>query len=400
MIGPVNTVIFFTEFPFTGRDVLRFGLDILKKNGFHVGVWDISRYILRDAAEKVAAAGEPSWEPVSYYATEEEILAALSRVDRHALLIMLVDYNLDTLSLYRAISRNDLRFAVLYLNAFPAPLESYSFLTRVKNFLASLPSADKRQALRTLWNELLRAWYPLFGVRPASVCILGGTKALDFRNKPISSRTVKVWLHSLDYDNYLVEKSRPSRLNRQQWVYIETYSRSDPDQFFCPHDRAFRPDDAFFEQLRDTFTSLEETFGVRIVVVEHPKKLHDDTLSYGGRQCFRGNTAEVIRSSAAVLSHDSTAINYAVLFEKPLLFLTSRAIAATDNGRKVEALAHIFGKEPLFIDEDRITVPDSAIAVDVDLYQRYITEYITKNREELPAWEIFSRFLKDGKAPS
>lgn len=314
--------------------------------------------------------------------------------------MMLCDFNIGTLSLFRAISANGFRFAVLFLNAFPAPLESYSFFTRVINFFRILPSAGFRQVFRVVANEILRAWYPLFGVNPATICIVGGTKALDFRNKPVGSRTRTVWLHSLDFDNYLAEKSRPSGLDMQQWVYIETYSRSDPDQFFCPNNRAFRPDETFFAQLREAFTAIETAYHVRIVIVEHPKKAQADTIDYGSRRCYRGNTAGVIRSSAAVLSHDSTAINYAVLFRKPLIFLTSSAIKATDNGRKINALAHIFGKEPVFIDKSPVSVPDSAVAVDEGIYSRYITEYITKSREESPSWEILSRFLKDGRGLS
>jgi hypothetical protein len=387
-------IIYFSEIPFTERDIQRFGLEILKRNGFYVEIWDISRYILKDDADKVRTPGKTGWEHTLFFSTEPEILDSLSRCDRHALLIMLCDFNLNTLSIYRTISKNNLRFAVLYLNAFPAPRESYSLIHRIKNFIKNLPSSDIHHVFQTIGNELLRRYYPVFGVNPASICILGGLKALDFRNKPISSKTEKVWLHSLDYDSYLEEKGRPYEINNRQWVYIETYSRSDPDQYFCPHDRSFKPDDTFFKHIQRTFDGIEKAYDVEIVIVEHPKKLHDDAGNYGNRLCIRGNTAGVIKSSAVVLSHDSTAINFAVLFRKPIIFLTSRAIEPTDNGKKIAALAHIFGKDPVYIDDLRIPLPGTVTAVNEESYSRYIDEYITRNREELPAWEIFSDFLK------
>jgi hypothetical protein len=53
------------------------------------------------------------------------------------------------------------------------------------------------------------------------------------------------------------------------------------------------------------------------VIAEHPKKDPDlNIVDYGGRERVAGQTAHLVRKAKFVLSHDSNAVNYAILFKK------------------------------------------------------------------------------------
>jgi hypothetical protein len=387
------TVIFLSEFQFGKRDIKRFGLEILKRNGISVEIWDISKFILKAFEGQVTTPDLMEWESTRYFSDEPAILAALNTCDKRFFIISLVDFNLNTLRIYQALSKNDLAYVVLYLNVFPAQPGSYSPVTRFGNFLKSIPNSRISYIYLKLGNEFLRKFFPIFGVKPATVALIGGSKALDFKYKPIDDSTKKVWLHSMDYDIYLEEKNKPFIVNNLQWVYIETYYPSDPDQFFCPDDRSFRPDQSFFDDLKRTFDQIERTYNVQVVIVEHPKKPHHDICDYGARTKYKKSTAEIVKSSAVVLSHDSTALCFAVLFNKPLLFLTSRRIESTDNGKKIQSLAHIFGVDPVFIDRGTLSIPEHFLIVNKEKYSEYISDYITNVETDLPAWQILADFL-------
>lgn len=386
-------VIYLSEFEFSNRDVKRFGLEILKKNGITVELWNLSRYILKDYDSRVCTPDVASWEPTRSFSDEMDIITAINTCEQNVFIVSIVDFNLNTLSIYQAISRNNIPYAVPFMNAFPAQQGSYSPIYRFINFLRSIPKSRKKLVLLSLGNEILRRFFPLFGVKSATVALVGGSKSIDFLNKPVDEKTHRLLIHSNDYDLYINERHKTFSYNKKQWVYIETYYESDPDQFFCPDDKSFKPDNSFFENLKRTFNYIEEKYDVRIVIVEHPKKPQHDICDYGNRPCFSMNTAEVIRSSDIVLSHDSTAITYAVLFNKPLIFLTSRKIESTDNGKKIQSLAKIFGVKPIFIDSVHPNIPGEYLTVNVDRYRQYIHDYVTQIDNEMNSWQILAEYL-------
>ena len=55
---------------------------------------------------------------------------------------------------------------------------------------------------------------------------------------------------------------------------------------------------------------------------------HYDSATFGGRPIYRLATAELVRYAEFVLAHTSTAISYAVLYSKPLVFIYTAGMAA------------------------------------------------------------------------
>jgi hypothetical protein len=150
--------------------------------------------------------------------------------------------------------------------------------------------------------------------------------------------------------------------------------------------------------MKDLFNYLEMTYGIRIVIAEHPKKHkgHRENIitDFGKREGICGKTANMVKRAKFVLSHDSNAVNYAILFKKPIIFLTTKDIALTSNGQNIQAIAELLGKKPVYIDEPLQLDIKQEMEFDPDLYSGYIRAYIKKSEEQLPCWQIFADYLK------
>src|SRR5262249_53039866 len=99
---------------------------------------------------------------------------------------------------------------------------------------------------------------------------------------------------------------------------------------------------------------------------------------------------ELIKGCKVVVCHDSTAIQFAVLYGKPLIFLTTDELAGILEGRSVEKMAAEFGKSPVNVDRDIRDVNWSKdLCVDAGKYADYRNRYIkTDGSPDIPFWEI------------
>jgi hypothetical protein len=91
-----------------------------------------------------------------------------------------------------------------------------------------------------------------------------------------------------------------------------------------------------------------------------------------------GNTAQLIRNCCAVVCHDSTAIQFAVLFGKPMIFVTTDQLERAYEGRSIAAVAAQFGKAPINLDRPDLGAVDwtAELRVDAELYSKYRNRYI------------------------
>ena len=83
--------------------------------------------------------------------------------------------------------------------------------------------------------------------------------------------------------------------------------------------------DSYYQNLRKTFSFIKKEFGIDEVIVA----LHPDAIvfekelegKFNGIRTLIGKTKDLIRASDLVLAHNSTSINFAVYYNKPVLIL-------------------------------------------------------------------------------
>ena len=107
----------------------------------------------------------------------------------------------------------------------------------------------------------------------------------------------------------------------------------------------------------------------------------------------------MVKNSKIVIAHTSTSISYAVLFKKPLLFLTTNEILVSYDDFRVNSLARDLGSTLINIDSIKglksfINSKD-IFKVDIKKYEKYRDDFIKiPGSENISVWDILSKNLK------
>ena len=113
---------------------------------------------------------------------------------------------------------------------------------------------------------------------------------------------------------------------------------------------------------------------------------------------YKCNTAEIVKNSSLVFLHSSTSLSYAVLFKKPVIFLTSNELKKSYIGDRIVNFSRAVGGKILNMNDNSNNNLDlkNLLNFDKDKYQEYKDKYLKfPNSPDIPLWEIFVKSLKD-----
>jgi hypothetical protein len=211
----------------------------------------------------------------------------------------------------------------------------------------------------------------------------------------VGKQTRILWSHNFDYEVYLKVRKQPAKKDNKIVVFL--------DQSFPFHPDAFAHQilavEQYYPRLCRFFDHLEKNNGIHIVIAAHPRSQYETNESlWGNRTVIRGKTAELVNESRVVILHDSASINYAVLFKKPMIFITTDMLKEARMGL-TEFMAALFDKKVFNIDHSFEIDLNSELSVNDKLYEQYKNRYIKKaETDDASAWQVFADWLKKQNA--
>ena len=239
------------------------------------------------------------------------------------------------------------------------------------------------------------------GVRPASVLVVSGTESFRKRLQcpfPVDPEKTRIlWAHSLDYDLYLDEIQHSKSVQETNTgVFLDELMPLHPDLVHMGAQAPCTPEN-YYPALRHFFDFVEKKTGVQVVVAAHPRTTGlEQGCDFGNRSVIKGQTIHLVRQAKFVMAHSSTSINMAVLFEKPVVFLTTDELERNDRQRHfIFAVAKWLGKTPLNIDTLQEVDWAKEMIVNRGAYGRFREAFIKKvGASEKPLWKIVADSLR------
>lgn len=382
----IKKILFLVSSPIDRRDFERFGIELLLKNGFEVEVWNLSSIV----NPKYTPPDLIDWPNCKVFEDEDRLLNEFKSLSPSTFVINFVDYSLKTSSFYRAISASKAKYAIFLANALPPGItKKWSFLQSLKIHPSLLP----KKIINQLFSQLPFKW---FGIKPASLILAGGEQSIRDKNFYPTNRTSEVlWAHTLDYDLYLEERKMPFT-KRHIAVFLDEYLPFHPDisQLEVP----FSIDaNKYYQLLNNFFDKIERELGLKVIIAAHPRSRYEKLPDYfEGREWVKGRTIKLVKESRLVLTHSSTALDFANLFRKPVIFPSSSDLDKSYLGPFIRTMANWFGKTPIPMDSDVKIDWDRELTVSADHYNRYRQAYIkTEQSEDIPFWQIVANRLKN-----
>ena len=145
------------------------------------------------------------------------------------------------------------------------------------------------------------------------------------------------------------------------------------------------------------FKKIEKKYNLNIIIAAHPRsnpKLKKD-FGLGNRKSFYGKTFELTKNAKFVMSWGSTALSYAVLLKKPILFIFSSSQQKRNiSGNKfAKFFANILNCNRIDIDHSFNLGEETLYTVDLKLYEKYKKNFIV-NKKNKQNYKIFIENLR------
>ena len=156
--------------------------------------------------------------------------------------------------------------------------------------------------------------------------------------------------------------------------------------------------DVYYPALSRFFDRYQLISGQRIIIAGYPSEKSQLETNFQDREIQYKQTAQLVKGASLVFAHASTAISFAVLWKKPIVFLTSKQIAKSWYQPWIEA-PQLLLKSPLInIDESHPFDLRGLHAIDIASYNSYINFFIKAvDSPNDSLWNIVQKALSEEK---
>jgi len=222
--------------------------------------------------------------------------------------------------------------------------------------------------------------------------LVAGEQWLTQAMKDQINGVCNIFGHSHDYSNHLFAKkpsiSHESNGNKTAVFLSSANPMFGSDEILHGGDQCFTSE-VWYPALARFFDFLESATGVKVEVAGHYKAAFPAIAPcFGNRSVYYGKTREMVRQGEFAINIASTAISYAVLFKKPVIFLYSNQLKDSfEIMRNVNGMAEMLGTKPVNVDD----IPEDInpyLQVDEAKYAAYEREVLTSDPLGRPNYQI------------
>lgn len=389
----IRRVVYLLEQPYTDWNHSRFGIPTLRNYGFEVEVFDAGfiQYGVRpDAGETMAR-----YPFVRVFTDRQALVDAVTALGPETFVIneLMFGPGAPGMFVYEALSRSGADYSVDWRSFLPTTTAAMTRVGRLVSrarFIARSPRAAARAALAKarFAHDRRKA------LKAPRLLLAGGTESAVTAPYPTGPRTEIFWTHSWDYEMSLGVDGLTDVAAEPIAVFLDEFRPFHPDYANQPVIKAPEPD-AYFAAMRRLFDELERRLGLSVVIAAHPRSDYEQRPDYyGGRRVVRGETARLVAAARLVIAHASLSTNFAVLYGRPILFVTTSGIDPRESLDFQLELARILGRKVAVADEPATIDWDDVLRVDRARYESYVDRFIKKaGSSPLPTWEALAQRL-------
>ena len=366
----MKNIIIITKSKFQKRDYDRFGVTILSKY-FNIEIYDLSK-ILSPISNTFYK--DLNYKNLHYINNIFHFINLLKKKNY----FVAIDY-LEN-SPYEIIFR-----LVLKINN----IKIVKFLGGVKPkiFYGDLKFNKKINFLKNLYFSFKGVIASLLNKSFIDI-VMVSAKNFFYQKSLVGSVKKKIFTNTYDYNEFLsISKNKP--VKKRYFVYIDQNFINHPD--FLIKKREPFVDISFYNSLEFFFRSIEKKYRIKVIISLHPKTTLKNKIFKNYSRISRLPTSKLIKNCTHVFAHYSTAISFAVLFKKPMTFLTSNRLKKIRPGYQTKIMSELLQSQLINIDGKIINITKS---LDKKSYLSYEYNYVKHpNSNKKNSWITLSEYL-------
>jgi hypothetical protein len=387
----MKKVVILIEQPLDERNYQRFGIQTWLQRNWLVEVWDLTPWAHPRVWRNFLAFGNKLREFAGYFpiASRSELERRLSMSCRINYFVDLASDNYHSLRAKKSLQRAGAIRIVCPGGTMPVPDRvDVGLKAKLAQLIGKGPTGFLKWLSSAFFHRVVAP-----GIATGFAVVSGEESIAGARGRGEIIRT-----HNLDFDIYLALIKAPAVVGTPFVVFI--------DQDYCFHPEytyqsipPLATPGKYFPALRNGLKIISDALKMQVRIAAHPRATYQQRGLdfFGGFAVEYGKTAELIRDCELVVCHDSTAVQFAVLFGKPVIFVTTDELMPTYEGRAIAKIAAELGKSPVNLDSTDLASVDwlKEMHVDDDTYERFKGKYIkTAGSPEIPLWDIVISYIE------
>lgn len=368
----MKNVIIIDHEPFTKRRKEIFYIPQLFDRGYNIKVWSVSKLLYPDM--------------VIADSINESYVTEISSFENLESLISLVDSS-DTIFWIECFQQWHNRKVLKLVNNFvTVKIDLYANTAIKEPFSYKYKRLFSKELERIITDKCFSLLFLLYKRI---------YRIKDF-NYHLSSSATSSRTHIINHPDFdcFIQSASKSLFKEKYAVFCDNYFPYHPDfkNFFkikkIPDGKRYQ------DSLNLFFDYVEKNFNMPVVVAAHPKSEYCGT-EFKGRKIIKYRTNELVSNSDLVIIHSSNSISYAMLANKPTIFITTNGLNSIKNfNLRIKNLARTFNKKAYNIDQDSFDKYDFS-CVEPNCRKEYIYTYLTSTEtDKIKNIDILDSFFK------
>ena len=377
------------------NDFKRYGVEKYLNNGYDIEVCNACPIVYPDFFKKAKKINTYKGNLEKIFFNKKELKRYL-KLNKKNLFILIIHYNTKTHFIFRLISKLKINYIFSIVNIVPSNIE--------KNVEINFKKYLNIRAFFEIFNNRVSGFLKknFQKINPPKYVIAGGLKSLESPQASIiNDNTNIIWTHTYDFDEYLSNFKQKNHeiinFSKDFAVFIDAPSPLIKHDALIPGISSPLTAKIYFPSLCRFFDKIEKDLNLEVIIAAHPKSNHPEKPDYFGyRKVFNRMTINLVKHSKLVINRNSTAINFAILYSKPIIFHTSKEILSHFvMTNQINTMARLLNKMPINIDNFENFNFKNELHINKDLYNNYANQYIKNPTSKNDySWNIIMDELK------
>ncbi len=400
----IKRFIYIVDYTLTQLNYERFGIDFLLKEGYEVEVVDAFSIQYPDKDKGVLLPQVDSKIKIIQVSTYLDLKKILNNYSDSDCVILMYRVGYIFNRITKTLNRKNIPVVCIGTGSLPSP----NFEKKTTH-LGKIMKAFKTYSTMFIFNFFLQKTLEKISftlLRPKiQYFIYGGTFSLINSAKILKQSNNVISAHTLDYDIFLQEElktakkyDKSDKKQDKYIVFVDQNFLDDPDRYLLDNSdpvidtirkEYYKKTDIFFDY-------LEDKFSYKVVIAAHPRSdIKLLSKNYKNRMVVINNTAHLIKSCEFCLVHSSTSINFAILYQKPVVIFQMKLFAHVMSKYQdmfSDAIANYINANIVQIDSNNYNIIRPL--VDEKAYSKYKKMFIKENNSNNKMfWKILEESI-------
>ncbi len=384
-----KTLLLLLKNPFSPRDYERMGIDALKQR-FELWILDCSSWLMPQTVRR-RKVHPPICDEVVQINSLKAFRQFVAKTPAGVAMDYVGQFSAQAIIMFHVLKRAGFKIAVLDSGSVASPQEWRRVSLSWQGLVYAYKSRVLARAMSKLGRSLLLRALP---DQSPDIALVAGSSWQS--NPRFVSAKIKIPAHSFDYEKYRRVNAVTSNQSASQWaLYIDQSLPCHEDVIELGYTQPVSFE-RFSVALKQFFDRFEQESGMPVRIAAYPSARSDAYYKamFGDRDVVFGQTAELIKGAAVVFAHASTALSFAVLWRRPLVFLVSEELRNSWYMPWVLAPQRVLRAPLVDIDEEAAgcVVAKEGVVVDALSYEAYENTYLrSPDADEASLWDILAK---------